>query len=81
MKLNTRIDVRFTEEEYNWIDYISVILNCSKAEAVRWMINTMRMILNTGEWGKINEFAFEKIYNENSNLQNVIKQFKDGKKI
>ncbi|MEM0325053.1 MAG: hypothetical protein QXW35_04080 [Candidatus Aenigmatarchaeota archaeon] len=81
MKLNTRIDVRFTEEEYNWIDYISVILNCSKAEAVRWMINTMRMILNTGEWNKINELAFEKIYNENYNLQKVIKQFKEEKKL
>ncbi|MEM3290249.1 MAG: hypothetical protein QW046_01880 [Candidatus Micrarchaeaceae archaeon] len=81
MKLNTRIEIRFTEEEFNWIDYISVILNCSKSEAIRWMINTMRMILNTGEWSKINELAFEKIYNQNSNLQNAVKQYKKEQKI
>ncbi|MGC8621953.1 MAG: hypothetical protein ACP5U0_08580 [Caldisphaera sp.] len=80
IRLTTKIDIRLTEEEYNWVDYISTIMNCSKAEAIRWMINTMRLILNTGEWSKVHELTFKQIYNENKTLNIQEKNTADHRK-
>jgi hypothetical protein len=64
-RLTTKIDTRLTDEEYNWIDYIATVMDCSKADAIRWMINTLRLILNTGEWSKVHKLAFKEIYEKN----------------
>ncbi|MEM3265463.1 MAG: hypothetical protein QXE05_06125 [Nitrososphaeria archaeon] len=78
VRLTTKIDTRLTEEEYKWIDYISTIMNCSKAEAIRWMINTVRLILNTGEWSKVHNISVNQIYGKNKALTNIKNKLSDN---
>jgi hypothetical protein len=50
---SARLTMRLTEEELNWIKFLAAMQGCSDSEAVRRILNTMRMILATGNWDAI----------------------------